>query len=115
MAGNGMSRRNVLRAGAGVIAATGALKAPMVHAQGTAGTLRCGFWEHWVPAGNTIIRELCEEWGARNRVEVKIDYCRYSEVYDSVRDGASDLGLVAYPAQNIVQTLFAPSSQYCFT
>ena len=22
---------------------------------------------------NDIIRELCEEWGARNRVEVKID------------------------------------------
>jgi LysR family transcriptional regulator, transcriptional activator of the cysJI operon len=31
------------------------------------------------------------------RVEVKIDYCRYSEVYDSVRDGACDLGLVAFP------------------
>ncbi len=32
-------------------------------------------------------------------VEVKVDYCRYSEVYESVRDGSSDLGLVAYPAQ----------------
>jgi len=32
-------------------------------------------------------------------VEVKVDYCRYSEVYEAVRDGASDLGLVAYPAQ----------------
>lgn len=32
-------------------------------------------------------------------VEVKIDYCRYSEVYDSVREGASDLGLVAFPAK----------------
>ena len=33
------------------------------------------------------------------RVEVKIDYCRYREVYDSVRDGSSDLGLVAFPAR----------------
>ena len=32
-------------------------------------------------------------------VEVKIDYCRYSEVYDSVRDGSCDLGLVAFPAR----------------
>jgi DNA-binding transcriptional LysR family regulator len=32
-------------------------------------------------------------------VEVKVDYCRYSEVYDSVRDGSSDLGLVAYPVR----------------
>lgn len=33
------------------------------------------------------------------QVEVKMDYCRYNEVYDSVRDGTSDLGLVAYPAR----------------
>ncbi len=32
-------------------------------------------------------------------VEVKIDYCRYNEVYDSVRDGACELGLVAFPAR----------------
>jgi len=32
-------------------------------------------------------------------VEVKIDYCRYSEVYDAVRDGSCDLGLVAFPAR----------------
>jgi DNA-binding transcriptional LysR family regulator len=32
-------------------------------------------------------------------VEVKVDYRRYSEVYEAVRDGSSDLGLVAYPAQ----------------
>lgn len=32
-------------------------------------------------------------------VEVKMDYCRYQEVYDAVREGASELGLVAYPAR----------------
>ncbi len=32
-------------------------------------------------------------------VEVKVDYCRYREVYEAVRDGSSELGLVAYPAQ----------------
>lgn len=74
MAGNGTTRRNVLRAGAGVMATAGALKAPMVHAQGTAGTLRCGFWDHWVPAGNGSMREMCTEWGRRNNVEVQIDF-----------------------------------------
>ena len=73
MVQNGTSRRNVLRSGAGVLAA-GTLAAPMVHAQATAGTLRCGFWDHWVPAGNGIMRELCKEWGDRNRVDVQVDF-----------------------------------------
>ena len=73
MSKHGITRRNVLRNGAGVLAAT-AVGAPMVHAQGTGGTIRCGFWDHWVPAGNGIMRELCQEWGQRNRVEVQIDF-----------------------------------------
>ena len=68
----GMTRRAALRAGmAG--AAGAALPVFNVHSQGSAGVLRCAFWEHWVPAGNHVISELCEEWGAKNRVEVKID------------------------------------------
>jgi ABC-type glycerol-3-phosphate transport system substrate-binding protein len=70
---DGMSRRQALRAGAGVFAA-GAVAAPMVHAQGTGGTLRCGFWDHWVPAGNGILRELAKEWGDKNRVDVQLDF-----------------------------------------
>jgi len=52
-----IKRRTLLRSGAGV-AAAGVLSAPMVHAQGTGGTLRCGFWDHWVPNGNVIMRQL---------------------------------------------------------
>jgi ABC-type glycerol-3-phosphate transport system substrate-binding protein len=70
---SGLKRRDLLLAGAGV-AASGVLAAPMVHAQGSAGTLRCGFWDHWVPAGNGILRELCAEWGQRNRVNVQVDF-----------------------------------------
>lgn len=68
-----MTRRAALRAS--VAGAAGAAL-PLVHVQGqgSAGVLRCGFWEHWVPSGNGIIRELCEEWGAKNRVEVKLDF-----------------------------------------
>lgn len=73
MSKHGITRRNVMRNGAGVLAAT-AVGAPMVHAQGTGGTIRCGFWDHWVPAGNGILRELCAEWGRANRVEVNIDF-----------------------------------------
>ena len=73
MAASGIGRRAALRAGAGVFAG-GALAAPMVHAQGTGGTLRCGWWDHWVPVGNNIMRELCKEWGDRNRVEVQLDF-----------------------------------------
>ena len=68
-----MKRRDLLLAGAGV-ATAGVLAAPMVHAQGSAGSLRCGFWDHWVPAGNGILRELCAEWGEKNRVNVQVDF-----------------------------------------
>lgn len=33
------------------------------------------------------------------RVDVSVDYCRYNEVYDAVRGGDSDVGLVAYPVR----------------
>ena len=69
----GLSRRNVLRSGAGVIAA-GALSAPMVHAQGTGGSLRVAFWDHWVPTGNDAMRKLVKEWSEKNRVEVTLDF-----------------------------------------
>ena len=57
MAGSGFGRRAALRAGAGVFAG-GALAAPMVHAQGTGGSLRFAFWDHWVPNGNDSLKQL---------------------------------------------------------
>ena len=30
--------------------------------------------DHWVPDANNALTALCNEWGARNNVEVKIDY-----------------------------------------
>ncbi len=52
-----LSRRSALKAGVGGIAAS-VLAAPAVHGQPRV-TLRCGFWDHWVPAGNGALRELC--------------------------------------------------------
>jgi ABC-type glycerol-3-phosphate transport system substrate-binding protein len=77
MAGSsGLSRRAVLRNGAGVLAAatTGALGAPMVHAQGTGGRLTIGFWDHWVPAGNDAMRPIVNAWAQANRVDVQMDF-----------------------------------------
>lgn len=73
MAFDRMTRRDVLRASALTTVAGGTLAAPAVHAQPTT-NLRCGFWDHWVPAGNGAMRELCAEWGEKNRVNVQVDF-----------------------------------------
>ncbi|HYF07708.1 MAG TPA: ABC transporter substrate-binding protein, partial [Acetobacteraceae bacterium] len=56
-----------------VAAAATTLGAPAVFGQPTT-VLRCGFWDHWVPAGNGILRELCAEWGRANRVDVQVEF-----------------------------------------
>ncbi len=73
MTKNGITRRGVMRSGAGV-AAAGALGAPMVHAQGTAGSLRFAFWDHWVPGANAALQQLAQRWGERNRVNMTLDF-----------------------------------------
>jgi ABC-type glycerol-3-phosphate transport system substrate-binding protein len=71
MAQKDLSRRGVLAAG--TAGAATALMAPSVHAQPTT-TLRCAFWDHWVPTGNGALRQLCGQWGERNRVNVQLDF-----------------------------------------
>ena len=48
--------------------------APFVRTAHAAGKLSIGFWDHWVPGGNNASKALCEEWGAKNKVEMQIDY-----------------------------------------
>jgi len=73
MSENGMSRRAVLRNGAGVLVGT-AVGAPMVHAQGTGGSLRFAFWDHWVPGGNDALKELAQRFGEQNRITMTLDF-----------------------------------------
>ena len=47
---------------------------PYVRGAHAAGKLAIGFWDHWVPGANKASQALCEEWGAKNKVEVSIDY-----------------------------------------
>jgi ABC-type glycerol-3-phosphate transport system substrate-binding protein len=72
MAAKKFTRRRFLKTTA-VASATGVL-APFVHTAHAAGTLAVGFWDHWVPSGNVALTKLCNEWAAKEKVEIKIDY-----------------------------------------
>src|ERR1700751_3110695 len=66
------SRRSVLRAAA--LGSVSAIAAPHVRDARAAGSLTLGVWDHWVPGANNALTALCDEWGAKNNVEVRIDY-----------------------------------------
>src|SRR5579871_5548934 len=66
------TRRNVLKTAA--LGSAAALAAPYVRTSYAAGTLTLGCWDHWVPGANNALTTLCNEWGAKNHVEVSIDY-----------------------------------------
>ena len=67
-----LSRRQFVAATA---ATSGALiVAPYVRGAYAAGKLSFGFWDHWVPGANKASTELVNEWAAKEKVEVSIDY-----------------------------------------
>jgi ABC-type glycerol-3-phosphate transport system substrate-binding protein len=66
------TRREVLRTTA--LATAGVIAAPYVRGAYAAGTVSVGFWDHWVPGANGTLTALCQEWGAKEKVDVKIDY-----------------------------------------
>ena len=55
-------------------AAAAALVAPYVRTSHAAGSLAVGFWDHWVPGANDTLTKLCNEWAAKEKVDLKIDY-----------------------------------------
>jgi ABC-type glycerol-3-phosphate transport system substrate-binding protein len=66
------TRRSVLKSVA--LGSVAAIAAPHVRHSYAAGTLALGVWDHWVPNANNALTALCNEWGAKNSVEVKIDF-----------------------------------------
>jgi ABC-type glycerol-3-phosphate transport system substrate-binding protein len=64
-----LTRRRLLQT-----AATTALAAPFVHGAYAAGKLAVGFWDHWVPGANNTLTKLCQEWAAKEKVDLTIDY-----------------------------------------
>jgi len=69
---SGMSRRTVLKTAA--LASTTMITAPYVRGAYAAGSLALGCWDHWVPGANKALIKLCNEWGEKNKVDVKIDF-----------------------------------------
>ncbi|WP_316191245.1 MULTISPECIES: ABC transporter substrate-binding protein [unclassified Bradyrhizobium] len=72
-----MSRRKLNRRQ--FVAATAAtsavmIAAPYVRGAHAAGKLSIGFWDHWVPGANQASTDLVNEWAAKEKVEVQIDY-----------------------------------------
>ena len=66
-----LTRRRFL---ATTAASTAVIAMPHVRGAYTAGKLSIGFWDHWVPGANNASKTLCEEWGAKEKVAVSIDY-----------------------------------------
>jgi ABC-type glycerol-3-phosphate transport system substrate-binding protein len=66
-----LTRRRFL---ATTAASTAVMAMPHVSHSQAAGKLTVGFWDHWVPGANKASTDLCQEWGAKNKVEVQIDY-----------------------------------------
>src|SRR5689334_25411824 len=54
--------------------AAAVVAAPYVRTSFAAGRLAVGFWDHWVPGANDTLTKLCNEWAAKEKVEIKIDY-----------------------------------------
>src|SRR6202166_2767973 len=70
---NSLTRRTILQTAAAATA-TSALTAPFVHGAYAAGKLSVGFWDHWVPGANDSLTKLCNDWAAKEKVEITIDY-----------------------------------------
>src|ERR1700751_30794 len=70
IASHPLSRRKALKLGA----ASAALPLVHVRAAGAAGKVSVGFWDHWVPAGNDVMRQQCEAFGKAHQVEVQPDF-----------------------------------------
>jgi ABC-type glycerol-3-phosphate transport system substrate-binding protein len=65
-----VSRRRALK----LAAASATL--PLVHIRTgrAAGKVSVGFWDHWVPEGNEIMKKQCAAFGAAHQVEVQPDF-----------------------------------------
>jgi hypothetical protein len=74
---NAMSRKKLSRrqfVAATAMSSAALITAPYIRSANAAGKLNIGFWDHWVPGANKTSTELVNEWAAKEKVEVTIDY-----------------------------------------
>src|SRR3982074_963810 len=67
-----LSRRQFVSATA--LSSAALISAPYIRTAHAAGSLTMGFWDHWVPGANKASTDLVNEWAAKEKVEVSIDY-----------------------------------------
>jgi ABC-type glycerol-3-phosphate transport system substrate-binding protein len=67
-----LSRRQFVAATA--LSSAALITAPYVRGAYAAGKLSIGFWDHWVPGANKASTDLVNEWAAKEKVEVTVDY-----------------------------------------
>lgn len=72
MSRNKLTRRQFVAATA--LSSAALVSAPYVRSAHAAGKLSMGFWDHWVPGANKTSQALVNEWAAKEKVEVQIDY-----------------------------------------
>lgn len=72
MASTKIARRRLILGAAAASAAF--VAAPFVRGAHAAGKLSLALWDHWVPSANNASKVLIEEWAAKEKVEVTIDY-----------------------------------------
>ncbi|HEX2940548.1 MAG TPA: extracellular solute-binding protein [Rhodopila sp.] len=65
-----VSRRQAVKLGAAAAAL------PLVHIRtaGAAGSLTVGFWDHWVPGANDVMKKQVNAWAEKNKVNVTTDF-----------------------------------------
>jgi len=72
-----MSRRKLSRrqfVAATALSSAALISAPYMRTAYAAGKLTLGLWDHWVPGANKASTDLINEWAAKEKVEVTIDY-----------------------------------------
>ena len=67
-----LSRRQFVAATA--LSSAALITAPYVRGAYAAGKLSIGVWDHWVPGANKASTDLVNEWAAKEKVEVSVDY-----------------------------------------
>jgi ABC-type glycerol-3-phosphate transport system substrate-binding protein len=67
----GLTRRRFVATAA---ASTAAVAMPYVRGAHAAGKLSIGLWDHFVPTSNAASTAIIQEWAAKEKVEVQIDY-----------------------------------------
>ena len=72
MAARKFDRRRFIKTTAAASAV--AVAAPFIRTSRAAGSLKVAFWDHWVPGANKTMEAICHEWGAKNKVDVQIDF-----------------------------------------